>query len=178
DTTTTPSCSTRGSSPTRCALPSRDAPPRARDETTSLGIALALAAQLRLHEGVEVTVEDRLDVARLVIGTEILDELVRRHDVGADLVAPRVVDPVAAQRVELGPALHAGPLGQLGPQDLHRLGLVLVLAALVLAGDHDAGRQVGQAHRGVRLVDVLPPGTRGPISVDTQVFLVDIHLGG
>ena len=34
-----------------------------------------------------------------------------------------------------------------GAQDLHRLGLVLVLALLVLLADHDAGREVGDAHR-------------------------------
>ena len=38
--------------------------------------------------------------------------------VGADLVPPGVVHPLAAERVELGPALGAGALGQLGPEDL------------------------------------------------------------
>ena len=40
------------------------------------------------------------------------------------------------------------------------------------------GREVGQADRRVRLVDVLATRPRGPICVDTQVFLVDLDLGG
>ena len=56
----------------------------------------------------------------------------------------------------------------------HRLGAVLVLGALVLAFDDDAGRHVGDAHGGVGLVDVLAAGARGAVGVDAQVRRVDV----
>ncbi len=40
-------------------------------------------------------------------------------------------------------------------QHLHGAGLVLQLGALVLAGDHDAGGQVGDADRGVGGINAL-----------------------
>jgi hypothetical protein len=43
-------------------------------------------------------------------------------------------------------------------QHLHRFGVGLVLAALLLAGHGDAGGQMRQAHCGVGLVDVLSAG--------------------
>ena len=46
-------------------------------------------------------------------------------------------------------------LEQAGAQDPQRLCPVLVLALLVLAVDDDAGREVRDAHRGVRRVDAL-----------------------
>ena len=52
---------------------------------------------------------------------------------------------------------------------LHRLGPVLVLRALVLAGDDDAGREMGDAHRAVGGVDVLPAGARRAVGVDAQL---------
>jgi|GEM_PF-6220125 len=44
-----------------------------------------LAAELGFHEAVEVTLEDRFDVARLEIGAVVLHQLVRRLHVTADL---------------------------------------------------------------------------------------------
>src|SRR5690606_30338948 len=59
---------------------------------------------------------------------------------------------------------------------VHRRGTVLVLAAVVLAGDDDPGRQVGDADRGVGSVDVLAAGARGTVGVDPEVALVDLDL--
>ena len=70
------------------------------------------------------------------------------------------------------------PLCELGPEHLHRLGLVLVLTALVLAGHHDAGGEVGEADRRVRLVDVLTTGARRTVRVDAEILLVDLHFAG
>ena len=39
------------------------------------------------------------------------------------------------------------------------------------------GRQVGEAHGRVRLVDVLAAGARRAVGVDAEVLLVDLHLG-
>ena len=57
-----------------------------------------------------------------------------------------------------------------------RLLLVLQLALLVLAGDDDAGRQVGDADRGVGGVDALAAGAGGAVDVDAQVVGVDLDL--
>ena len=52
--------------------------------------------------------------------------------------------------------------------------LVLVLGALILNDDRDAGRLVGDAHGRFRAVDVLSPGPApGAHGIDTQITLVD-----
>ena len=48
------------------------------------------------------------------------------------------------------------------------------MAATVLALGHDAGGQVGDTHRRVGLVDVLPAGTAGAVGVNAQVGRVDL----
>ena len=115
-------------------------------------------------------------VADLVLGAQVLDHLVRVQHVGAHLVAPRRAGVL--EGVHLGLLLLAAALEQLGLQHHHRRGLVLQLAALVLAGDDDAGGQVGQAHRGVGGVHALTAGARRPVDVDAQVLLVDVDVVG
>jgi len=51
-----------------------------------------------------------------------------------------------------------------------------VLRPLVLAGDDDSGRDVGDANRGIGDVDVLAARAARPIGVDPQVLLLDIDL--
>ena len=55
-------------------------------------------------------------------------------------------------------------------------GAVLVLRALLLAGDDDAGRDMGDAHGGIGRVDVLAAGARGAVGVDPAVGLLDLDL--
>src|SRR3569832_552773 len=50
-------------------------------------------------------------------------------------------------------------------QYAHRQGAVAVLGAVVLAFDHEPGRQMGNADRGVGLVDVLAVGVRCLVGV-------------
>ncbi len=61
-------------------------------------------------------------------------------------------------------------------QNLHRLGLVLVLRLLVLAGDDQPGRHMGHADGRLGLVDMLPAGAGGPEQVDAQFTRVDLDL--
>ena len=61
-------------------------------------------------------------------------------------------------------------------QHRQRLRLVLVLRAVVLAFDHDAGRQVRDAHGRIGLVDVLAAGARGAESVDAHLGRIDHHV--
>ena len=58
-------------------------------------------------------------------------------------------------------------------QDLHGGRLVLVLAALVLALGNDVGGQMGDAHRGAGLVDVLSARAAGAEEIDSQILLLD-----
>ena len=64
------------------------------------------------------------------------------------------------------------------PRAQHGVGLraVAVLRAVGLAGDDDAGRQVGQPDRAVGLVDVLAAGAGGAVGVDAQVLVQDLDL--
>ena len=137
-----------------------------------------LAAQLGLHEGVEVAVEHGLDVARLLARAQVLHQLVGGQDVGADLVPPGVVAPLAAHGASISArrsaraARPAWPRGSAWPWPCSGAGCARS------GTDHDAGRQVGQAHRRVGLVDVLAAGARRAVGVDAQVLLVDLDLVG
>ena len=73
----------------------------------------------------------------------------------------RAVDPLALHVVELG------------LQQLHRLGLVLVLGLFGLLRHRDAGGQMGDAHRAFGLVDMLAARALGAIDVDAQILVVD-----
>ena len=61
-------------------------------------------------------------------------------------------------------------------QDLERPLLVLMLGPLVLAFDHRARGQVGDADGGVGLVDVLTAGAARAERVDLEFALVDLEL--
>src|SRR5262245_14037565 len=100
-----------------------------------------------LHHQVEL-VERQIDP---VIGDPSLRKIIRpdalRPVARADLPAPHggafLIEPLALALIEFG------------PQNFERLGLVLVLRLLVLLADHDAARQMRDAHRAVRGVDRL-----------------------
>ncbi len=118
----------------------------------SVGIALAVGLplgleQVCLDEGIDPPVQDRIHVPGLDPGAVILHQLVRSQDVGADLAPPGDLLLLPAEPIQLLFLLLPGPLVQAGPQHLHGHGPVLVLGALVLARDHDPGRQVGDADR-------------------------------
>ena len=100
-----------------------------------------------------------------------LGKVVRAYALGAITRAHQRAPRLGLFALLLG----AGRIKQLGLQQGHGPGLVLVLRAFILAFDHDAGRQVGQAHRRIGLVHMLPAGAGGPVGVDAQVTLVDVH---
>src|SRR3954470_4970109 len=58
-------------------------------------------------------------------------------------------------------------------QHRHGLGAVAMLRAILLHHHDDAGWDVGDADRGLRLVDVLAAGPARPQGVDLEVALVD-----
>ena len=76
----------------------------------------------------------------------------------------------------LGGALALAGVAQAGEQHSHGLVAVAVLRAVVLAFGHDAGGQVGDAHGGFGLVDVLAAGTGGTEHVDAQIVGADLDV--
>ena len=52
------------------------------------------------------------------------------------------------------------------------------MRAVILALCNDAGRQMGDAHRRIRPVDVLATGTAGPIRIDPQICRIDVDFDG
>ena len=59
-----------------------------------------------------------------------------------------------------------------------RLILVFVLRAAVLALDHNAGWQVGEAHRRIGLVDMLPAGAGSAEGINPHVRRIDDDITG
>src|SRR4051812_24780958 len=139
-----------------------ESPPGFRLLSVGRAAAGALPAEVRLDERIEVAVEHAVDVARLVLGAQILHELVRLEHVAADLAAQVDALLLALDLRELGVALLLLDVGEAGLEHRHRPVAVLELAALDLARHHDAGGLVDQAHGRRRLVDVLTTGAGRP----------------
>src|SRR5438270_8458215 len=168
--------------------PALPAPPEQAASKTTNSQALAarivgsvavgqLPAQPGLDELVDLAVlEHRLHVALLDAGPDILDQRVGLERVVADLGAELGRQHLALQVVDLLGGQQLLALEKARPQHLHRDLPVLDLRALVLAGDHDPGRQVRDPDGRLGLVDVLPPGTAGAVGIDAQVLGLDLDL--
>ena len=129
-----------------------------------------------VEDRLQVAVEHLVEVVGLVAGA-VVGDAVLREVVGADpLGAVDGADLAAAGVAGGGVGLLLGGGQQPGAQDAHRLLLVLQLALLVLAADHDPGRDVGDADRGVGGVDALAARAAAAEDVDAQVVLVDRHV--
>ena len=100
-----------------------------------------------------------------------------REVVGADAFGAVAGADHRLARLGLGPLRGVALLFvEARAQHLHRLFAVLVLAAPVLAGDHQPGRQVGDADRRIGRVDVLPARAGCAIGVDLEVARIDLHI--
>src|SRR5215813_2438611 len=108
-----------------------------------------------LDEGFEVPVHHPVDVPDLELRPVVLHHAVGVHHVRADLAAEGDVLLGRLHRVELLPALLHLEIVEARLEDLHGHLAVADLAALVLAGDDDPRRDVGDAYGGIGDVDVL-----------------------
>src|ERR1039457_689663 len=101
----------------------------------------------RLDEHIEVAVEHTLELMQRQVDAMIGHARLRKV-VGANLLAA-VATPNhrAAGRLELRVALRLREIVKARAQHAHRLGTILDLRLLVLAGDHEPGREVRDAHR-------------------------------
>src|SRR5699024_9899426 len=143
----------------------------------ALFAAFFTPADAGLDETVDVAVEDRGRVARLVLGAQVFDHLIRLHDVRADLIAPGGLD-VAREFLLLRVLLLLAQQEQPGLQHAQRGGAVLDLRFFILHRHDDAGGDVGHAHRGVGGVHALPAGARGAEHVDLDLRLGDLDVVG
>src|ERR1700722_7074505 len=130
----------------------------------------------RVDYRVQVAVDHLVQVVCLVAHPVVVDAVLREV-VGAHPFGPvDRADLRLALSARLRVCLFLGRGEQPGAQHAQRLLLVLQLALLILAGDHDPGRQVRDAHRRVGRVDGLAAGTAGTVDVDAQFVLVDLHV--
>ena len=106
----------------------------------------------------------------------VLHHPVGLEHVGPDLIAPGVVSQALLLRFLAGLPFAHRAVVKTRPQDLHGALPVPVLGPLVLAGDHDPGRQVGDADGGVGDVHVLAALAAGPEGVDAKIALLDLDL--
>src|SRR5439155_25720329 len=156
-------------------------PPRFRLELNRLLDLLGLVVgDEAVDDLVELAVQDLLQAvdreADAVVGDAALLEVVR-----ADLLAAVARSDLAlALARDLLLLLRERHLVEPCPQHLHGLLAVLDLALFVLAGDHGAAGDVGDAHGRVRGVDALSSRARRAERVDAEVLRLDldVHLLG
>ena len=89
-----------------------------------------------------------------------------------------IVDQEALDVLDFFEVLALLDLHQLGFEHLHGHLTVLVLAALILAGDDNPGRQMGDPYGRGSLVDMLSSRARRAVGIHPQVVGIDLHLNG
>src|SRR5215471_12287017 len=147
------------------------------ESCSGAGCALTQApAQPALDKGLELAIEDGLDVANLDSSPYVFDQRVRLHDIVADLASELGWHDVAPQRFSPAGGLLLLVLEQPRPQHLHRAVTVLDLRALVLTLHDDPGRKVCDTHSRVCLVHMLTACAGRSVCVDAEVVRVDLYL--
>ena len=109
--------------------------------------------------------------------------MVLHHGIGLEHIAADLATPFDPLHLpfDLGHLLLPFPLlelDELALKHTHGHLFVLELAALILALDHNARRQVGQADGGAGLVHVLAACAAGPIGIHPHLVHVDLHVVG
>ena len=121
-------------------------------------------------------VKNGLDIAGLHARAQILDHLVRVEHIAANLVAKTDRGFGSANLIERLGALLELNLVQASLEDLHARGLVLDLAALVLAGNHNAAGKMRHAHGGVGGVDTLTARAARVVHVHADVIGTNLDV--
>src|SRR5918912_2263802 len=147
---------------------------RGRPLRTMLGRSSVL--EVGVDKGVQVAVENPVYVGGLLPSAQVFHELVRVEDVRSDLGPEPHLGLLPALRGDLPLPFLALELEEASPQDPHGDLAVLVLAPLVLALHDGPSREVRDPDRRVGLVDVLAARPGGPVGIDLQILLVDLHL--
>ncbi len=143
-----------------------------------IGIGSFFAFEEGGNEGVEVAVEDALNIGGLFAGAEVFDHLVGLENVGPDLAAPTDVAFFAVVFFLFGPFFVHLDFVEAGFENGEGSGAVFDLGAVVLAGDNESGGKVGDADGGVGGVDALSAVATGAVDIDADVFVENFDLNG
>src|SRR5579884_2764494 len=129
-----------------------------------------------MNQIVDVAVQHAIHVADGQLAAEALHKPTGSQHVVTNLAAEVDVQLGILELVLLGALFRHLMLVQARLELLHGAGAVFVLGPLVLALDHDAGRNVREANRRLRAVDVLAAGAAGPEHVHLQVFGLNVDF--
>src|SRR4051812_18401348 len=121
-----------------------------------------------LQKLIEIAVQHGRGVTHFHASPQILDTGLVEH-VGTNLVAPAHVGLGVLEDFGRRVALVDFELVELGLQHLHCGGTILVLAAFVLARDHDPRGHVRNSHGRLGLVDMLTTRAGGAVDIGFQV---------
>src|ERR1700735_496565 len=137
------------------------------------GSVVATKEKIGANEGIQIAIDNFIHIAALKFCAVVLDELVRLHGVGANLAAEADFGLRGVKFMEGFAALFQFELVKLRAEDFHSPFAVLVLAALVLALNDDAGWKMRDADGGFDFVDVLPAVAAGAECVDAKIVGLD-----
>ena len=140
--------------------------------------AIIFPQEIGLDERIHIAIQHRIHITDLEIRPMILDQAVGLEDIGADLAAPG--DPfLVTVQVFIGLRLFlATQFIKTGCQHLHGSLLIAMLGSFILALHDNAGRQMGNPNGRIGLVDMLPTGAAGSVSINPQVFIDNVNLDG
>ena len=107
--------------------------------------------------------------------------MVLHHRIGLEDVRPNLRTPGYLRKVpfdflQIFLVLLLRKIHQFGHQYLHGDFTILVLASLILTGDDDVGRNVGDTDGRIGFVDVLAAGPAAAVGVYADVIGIDIRL--
>ena len=133
------------------------------------------ASELAFDERVDRAVHDALNVTGLDPGPEVFDHLIRLEDIRSNLVPPCDVSLFAVLAFDFGALSILLYLIEFRLQHSHGHVAIASLAPLGLAGNDDAGGNMGDPHRSLNLVYILTAFAAGAESVDLEVGFVDFN---
>lgn len=124
----------------------------------------------------DIAVHGGGDIAAVVVDT-VIGDAVLREVVGADFFAavPCSDEGFAGVR-SVGAVLGNLTLEEAATENRHGLDTVLLLGTLILHGNHDTGRKVGDADGGVGGVDTLAAMATGAIDIDAKILGVNLEI--
>ena len=137
-----------------------------------------LPLQLRINKHLQIPIENSRRIARLHIGPQVFDHLVRMQNVAANLLPEVGTLRGTLQIFFLRHLLATFPLQKFRTENVHRESAVLELRALRLARDDDAGGDVCETDGGLDFVDVLSAGAATAEGIDAQIVRIDLDLLG
>src|SRR5690606_11173383 len=128
------------------------------------------------YEVIQISVQDGFNLACLNRGAMILHHSIRMENIRPNLVSPGDVGFLILHLLELCPPACYLQFIELGSEDLHRRLAVAMLRPLILTLYNNARRDMGDAHRRVGYVYVLPTGSRRTIGIDPEILLFNLDL--